>query len=938
MKQWICLLWIVALLCGCLPVTAEMQHPVGETVYNGMLQYSARDILRETMEAKRTAVAEVVELSVAAYVDRVRAALPKDIITRPDYEKEVARLGQLYAADGDEAYAEKILHALVLTAQNYEKISETAEQDDFWNMANLIPAYLVIAYDFVYNSPGFAQMDTLYGTDTRALIENYFAALAHRMYEENRGKYINNLGGFAIKNLVGTAWILNDPTMMRWAIALIDDAYADSQWYADGMWSEGTTSYGQQLLGNCLEAIQLIKKWDDPAGYQDELLGLELHKTDLTSRWPLIPKAQQAISQTKYPNGATMAMHDTHPSAITGNGNPNLSQTIQAAHLDNFELNHFGLYAMRHGTTAGAQQVSLLFPPVAAGLPYGGGHGHGNYLSLTYWANGAELLPDGGYPVSGKEPNRFFHMNAVTHNESWITAEITDYRPLLGQYTRPALLAYDDGTTSDGKVQFIEASQLMPEAQQNNVKRRALVTVAVDDTHSYTLDVQRLRGGVVHENFLRGSEDEKMDVTSDMPVSSTAGNLGTQLKAEGKQGLMAEQILFTEAKRGSAENDSKATWTGQQSGSSLHLFLKGVQGAEYALSSMPGMRQTEVNPPHLYQRREVTAQDTTVFGALYEGTRAQEAAKVQDIRWIDFADSPMATLAIIDLGEWEDWIYLSDDTTPRTYNGIAFCGSAAVLHRKKADGVVQWGYVYGEGSICTETAALYSVQDFTTRIVSAQGDMLTLEKDVPAELQGLWGMETFGDGTGLGHQMTEIQGQQVKLNGEAGYEIAAGGAKRTHFPAKIMSNGSLNIGSSDATLSDWVQEGSVTLRIPRPVFGSLQPIGISMADAPEKLQPGKTYQIQALAKKTENTKLYAVVQKDSYADDSAHTLKKQEILTIRTAEMTAVGGLITAQTEVTLPEELETRYTSGNVATRISVKGYLWDDNLAPIAAAEVWN
>lgn len=934
MKRWICIVWIAVLLCGCLPVAAEMQHPVGNTVYNGMLQYSARDIIRETMEAKRTAVAEAVALSSAAYADRVRAALPSNIITRPDYEKEAARLGQLYAADGDEAYAEKVLHALVLTAQNYEKISGTAEQNDFWNMANLIPAYLVIAYDLVYNSPRFAQMDALYGADTRALIENYFTALARRMYEENRGKYINNLGGFAIKNLTGTAWILNDPTMMRWAVALIDDAYAATQWYADGMWSEGTTSYGQQLLGNCLEAVQLIQKWDDPAGYQDDLLGLELHKTDLTSRWPLIPKAQQVIAITKYPNGATMAMHDTHPS-----GNDiNLSQTIQEAHLDNFELNHFGLYAMRHGTTAGAQQVSLLFPPVAAGTPYGGGHGHGNYLALTYWANGAELLPDGGYPVAGSEPNRFFHMNAVTHNESWITAGITDYGALRGQYTRPALLAYDDGTTSGGKVQFIEASQLMPEAQQNDVKRRALVTVAVDDTHSYTLDVQRLRGGVVHENFLRGSEDEKMEVTSDMPVSSTAGNLGTQLKAEGKKGLMAGQTLFTEAKRGSAEKDSKSKWTGQQSGSSLHMFLKGVQGAEYALSSMPGMRQEGVNPPHLYQRREVSAQDTTVFGALYEGTRTQETAKVQDIRWIDFADSPMATLAVVDLGEWEDWIYLSDDVTPRTYNGIQFCGSAAVLHRKKADGAVQWGYVYGEGSICTMTAALYSAPDFTTRVVSAQGDMLTLEKDIPATLQGLWGMETFGDGTGLGHQMTEIQGQQVKLNGEAGYEIAAGGAKRTHFPAKITSNGSLDAGSGDATLSDWVQAGDVTLRIPQPVFGSLQPLGVSMDDAPEKLQPGKTYRIQALAKKTENAKLYAVVQKDSFADDSGHTLKKQEILTIRTAEMTTVGGgLMEAQTEVTMPEELETRYASGNVATRIRVKGYVWDDNLAPIAMAGAW-
>lgn len=77
MKRWICIVWIAVLLCGCLPVAAEMQHPVGNTVYNGMLQYSARDIIRETMEAKRTAVAEAAALSSAAYADRCARRCPQ---------------------------------------------------------------------------------------------------------------------------------------------------------------------------------------------------------------------------------------------------------------------------------------------------------------------------------------------------------------------------------------------------------------------------------------------------------------------------------------------------------------------------------------------------------------------------------------------------------------------------------------------------------------------------------------------------------------------------------------------------------------------------------------------------------------------------------------------------------------------------------------------
>ena len=54
-----------------------------------------------------------------------------------------------------------------------------------------------------------------------------------------------------------------------------------------------------------------------------------------------------------------------------------------------------------------------------------------------------------------------------------------------------------------------------------------------------------------------------------------------------------------------------------------------------------------------------------MFGAVYEGTYAGESAQVQNVQWVDFADSPMAVLAIVDLGDAEDWIYLSDDLTTR---------------------------------------------------------------------------------------------------------------------------------------------------------------------------------------------------------------------------------------------------------------------------------
>ncbi|MCI9626346.1 MAG: hypothetical protein HFI90_06140 [Clostridia bacterium] len=911
MKKWICLLCAAAVLCACLPTAAELkvqaavQHPMGEAVYNGMLPYSARDIIRERdMAVKRAAVQGALDMTVEQYAQSVQMMLPATPYSRPAYEKDVARLAQIYAAEGGADIAQKAAHVIVLSAKNYEKISAAENQGGFGDMSNLIPAYLVMAYDLIYNSNVFETLNVEYETDTRALVETYFKKVCQRMYDENNGKYINNLGGYAIKHLAGTAHILQDPELIRYAIMLTDSALAPSQWYADGMWSEGTTSYGQQLLGNCLEAVQLIEIWRDTEEYVDELLGLKLPQKNLRERWPIIAKAQSAIENTKYPNGTAMAMHDTHPS---GTSDPN--RAIQAQYLNNVELNHFGLYTMVHGTTRDAQQTALLFPPVAAGLPYSGGHGHGNYLAMTYWAGGMELLPDGGYPVAGKEPNRFFHMNVVAHNNAWITAQNPpNYNTLTGKYTRPALIAYDDGTASDGMIQLIEARQLMPQEQENEENRRLLMTVKLDEERSYMLDVQRLQGGAVHENFLRGSEDEAMEVISDAPVDREAQNLGTALQSEGKQGLMPGQKLFTEAKRGSFENGAHMVWTGQTSGSSLQMFLKGVPDSEYALSSMPGMRHSDVQPPHLYQRRSVNPDDITVFGAVYEGTRRDQTAKVQNVQWKTFASNPAAALVIVDLGDIEDWIYVSDSLATQQWQGIKFSAGTAALRREKASGKILWGYVYGEGSISTVDAAIVAAPDVVTGVNAVQGDTLTLEKELSQSLQGCWCMETFGDGTNVGHKLTEIQGKEVRLNNDAGYILQNGSAVRNFHP-------------------NFEMPGAVTLRVPQIAFGELKLFAMRISNEETELTPGKSYTVSVFAPKTENAHLITVVQQDT-TKNIQNISKRPTLLKMVVAPLVPAGAEFSiAQAEVMLPQ------TTGHV----NIKSYLWDENMVPILPAAHW-
>ena len=195
-------------------------------------------------------------------------------------------------------------------------------------------------------------------------------------------------------------------------------------------------------------------------------------------------------------------------------------------------------------------------------------------------------------------------------------------------------------------------------------------------------------------------------------------------------------------------------WTGQTSGSSLHLFLKGVPEGEYALSRIPGMIsripdkeynslkelkdkgeiakiESKVNPPHLYQRRSVNPDDMTVFGALYEGTRAGQSAKVQNVQWKTFASNPAAALAVVDLGDTEDWIYVSDNLATQQWQDVKFSAGIAALRREKASGKILWGYVYGGGSISTVEGAVVAAPDIVTQVNAAEGDILTLEKELP---------------------------------------------------------------------------------------------------------------------------------------------------------------------------------------------------------------
>lgn len=385
--------------------------------------------------------------------------------------------------------------------------------------------------------------------------------------------------------------------------------------------------------------------------------------------------------------------------------------------------------------------------------------------------------------------------------------------------------------------------------------------VKTSQNTSYVLDLQNLKGGDVHENFLRGSEDENVTVSTDAQKSGTASNLGTHLKNSGKTGLMAGETLFTNADIYSSDDGIDFSFIGD-SGATLNAFIKGTDDTMAAFSSMPSLRRTggdatlRNNFPtkHFYQRREVSENELTRFAGVYEGMGASDEAKVQGVEW---HETDNAVFAAVNLGDYEDIICISDDFSEKTYSGIIFKTNIGWVRRKKDTGKVTNGYIYGGGEILTSSGKFSCKEDFVTDVVDTNRSLfgensLILADEVPADLVGKWGNVTFSDGSGLSHKITGVSGNTVKINNDAGFELDNEVSHFTSFPAKQNSDGSLWLGTVDlSSLSDRTLSGTVKYTTEYSYYGEPEKMETAIVvlengSTFKSLKPNTTYSISAV--------------------------------------------------------------------------------------------
>ena len=787
--------------------SADVQHPYKRRFIE-MHDYSDRDFLRKyTLTELQEQLGGGYTQAEADFVQSVKttAALQKFLDTpSSSLRSDVLRFAACYIKTGDDFYARRAILSMYEQALWYQNVAKEISTRYATHLQMLFGQLYVVpracsgAYDILYYSDQWNKLSAELGADVRAEVEGWFRASLRDAIAVFGGKYVQNTNGPLTMPAYFTAMILNDPDLLHELLYEFEDLlFSGYELHADGMWQEGTKSYLSDTIGMHTEGLPQFKYYADPLGYTDEKLGIQLHYNSGYEAFPLAEKAAELNRRLKFPNGKDIPMQDTYPQL---NKDPNLE--LQEKFLSNIELYHFGHFALTHGDTQDAQQVHLAFYPAADGYPYSGAH-HYHYanLPIILWGSGMEVLPDIGYVTPTTMIQNDLRLYPSFHNAGFIWNQGENYWSERGMFARPSLLAYDSGENHDKKVQLIEASVLGPDTAENKAeqKRRLLLMVETEGNRSYTLDLQRLKGGDAHENYLISGEDERMAFETDVSLTEHAGTVA-DLLANDKAGYQNGREYMRKPQTADGDKAFDFRWTGEESGTAVHVYMNGVSDSELFFSEYPayreahGHKEKENDYPgrHFYRRTKVTQGQTTRYAAVYETRKKEQTELVKGVDWQESTPGDaMSLAAVVDLGDCEDVIYISDDTQKRQAADLTVSGNVVVVRRNKQTKEVVWCYLYGEGSAEGNGFSQTGVADRKYRVYDAQGSLSDSSQnllkikgnlDDAAVPAGTWLKLIFPDRTGWGLKITKAEQSVIHTEQHPAFQVTETGSQMLFYP------------------------------------------------------------------------------------------------------------------------------------------------------------
>ena len=692
-----------------------------------------------------------------------------------DYEDAANVLAYRALQEKNEDYARRALWILYLIAEQTRDIFET--RPTFFNPGTTISPS-VYAYDKLHDSPAWKHLPA----DARKTVEEWYVRSSWSLLRSlaRTGKLVNMMP-HAIQRGTGTALVLNSPELMRGWIGFCDRFLSPGQFLSDGIYEDFSPSYHYQVMNHLRPAMFNFEQFRDPPGYRDLVYGLRLDGTySFRDRWPLYELAARADDSLRFPDNRLIPLGDTHcpPSADEAPG---------TGPTRNLEFNHAGHFSLNHGSGAAQQQLHLTFAPILHGPPYGGGHAHMDNLGLILYGAGSDWLADAGYAAYADgfgSTDKYFHHTVRSHNTAFAWDRSAEpYRNRDQKPSRSRLLAYEDGNGSAGNLRLLEASSPGDAADKVALRRRLLLQIAVDDAACYTLDLFRLKGGEVHESYLRQTEDEPCTRTTDAPLKAETGTLKEILGPKRGSDYNSYLHFFREVKSADGSRPLNYEWRGNDSGNRLNVFLNPVPGSVSYFATIPNLRLYKFKNPrredggraipfgklrgdHLTRTRPVSRDELTVFGALYEVIRKGEPAAVTSVDW--FQDG--GAIAVTVTGKMgTDLIYSSDDTAVRTVGTMHFSGPLAVV-RRTSSGEVQWVYtrggawVKGDGFLAAgKPADRLGVVGFppgrqpAAEQLPGRELLVNAPPEKLAGLDGQWIYPELSDGSGYGVKVVRIE-------------------------------------------------------------------------------------------------------------------------------------------------------------------------------------
>lgn len=804
--------------------SSRVQHPMKNPEMMFGTGASWTKLHDETTEQRIAAVADLMSLSKPELIAAVREAnlARASLHVHPEIEKQVRRMADLYTATGDNKYAEGAITVLKTLADTYEQVPYLypSSGDKVWETA--ISIDVVYAYDVIYHAAAWTVL-------TRGAVEDMLRKFAVDAWTMGSGT-VNNITPYGLKNAAGVASVLGDPDLLRLFLPTAETLLNGEWWYSDGLWKESSLSYHAQVINGLSLFYKFIAaNFVDPTDYTDSQMGLKLNHTDLTKRYPIFGLASTLPATTTQPNGHIIPFNDTW--AGPGNLSPyDETSPVLKQNLKDIALNGYGFYALTQGDEkAGAYgeatQITLEAPHIAQGLPYAAGHAHGNPLGMSLWGSGTEALPYVGYP-SRTNVHRYLQMNAVTANVPWVwSPDAEPYQEQAGQPTHASVTGIETGEGSNEQVSFVEASLPGPDEDHVTSKRRLVMTVALSGGRSYAVDVSRLKGGQAHQIFMRSSEQENIDWSSDLPVSEHSGTVEGLLAERGTTyGLSDERDMMSNPRLADGSKDFDFSWTGEDSGTMMHAFMNGVKNDDVIFSTIPTNRRTlqdaakkdDFPGEHFQRLTKVDPDEATIYGSVYETSRKNQTPLVQSVDWLKAPDGdPNTAIARIKGEKFTDYLYLSDDNVPRTIDGITFQGKVAQVRvtpvprwaptsvQTKGKGTCQGPlrvYTYGDAQVrCGDRGPVYrtkpapvegqvtattSRNDGTATGGTGTANVITVDQKLskPKDLVGRWMTVRAGDGSGWAFRIIRVKGRDVEVEGWLPFARTGDGLRRTFAP------------------------------------------------------------------------------------------------------------------------------------------------------------